>query len=192
VNSVPQENGQNRSKSFQTLLISVLALVLVASVISRQISTIGQFIHDCGWLGLGLSVLLYGILGASPIPSEPLTVIITSIFGPFIAAVVATFGNVLAALVEFYIGAKVGDITNFEEKKARLPLGLNKLPVDSPVFLIVARMLPGFGPKCVSIISGVYGISLWLYIWTTFVSTLIGAIVVAFGGQELINLIRVH
>ena len=39
-----------------------------------------------GELGIGL---LYGVLGASPIPSEPLTVLLSTVFGPFYATLAA-------------------------------------------------------------------------------------------------------
>ena len=190
MSEVTEESGNNKSLFF--LMITLLILLTLTLFVSKQIDALGKFIYDCGWLGLGVSILLYGVLGASPIPSEPFTILVTSIFGPVKAAVVATLGNLLAALVEFYVGCKMGDVTHFETRKATLPLGLNKLPADSPLFLILARMLPGFGPKCVSVISGVYHVPLWRYLWTTFISTLIGAVVVAFGGYKLLSLFGLH
>ncbi|MCE1252327.1 MAG: VTT domain-containing protein [Anaerolineae bacterium] len=183
------DNENSGKSSLQSLIFIVLALVCLAMFVSRQMESVGDFINQSGWVGLVFSVILYALLGASPIPSEPFTILITSIFGPLAAAGVATFGNSLAALVEFYIGGKLGDVTDFERRKAQLPFGLANLPVDSPAFLILARMLPGFGPKCVSLVSGVYGVPLWRYLWTTFVSSLLGGLVVAFGGFGLLSLL---
>ena len=95
-------------------------------------------------------MVVYGVLGASLIPSEPLTVLIGAIFGPLIATLIATLGNVLAAYVEYFIGTRVGTAASFTKNRDKLPLGLGKLPVHSPAFLILGRMVPGAGPKLVS------------------------------------------
>ncbi|HEX9028339.1 MAG TPA: VTT domain-containing protein [Anaerolineales bacterium] len=183
-----QSIEQNRSRSIKSLLITLVLVLVLILFVSREMQQVRAFIRQSGWLGMLVSVGLYGLLGASPIPSEPLTVLITTIFGPFTAMLVAAFGNLFAALIEFYIGLKIGDVASFHQKKENLPFGIGKLPVDSPAFLIFARMLPGYGPKFVSLLGGVYHVPLWRYIWTTFISTLIGAAIFAYGGAKLINL----
>lgn len=180
------------SKPLYILLITLVILLLFSLVFTRQLPLVKEFIQQCGWFGLVISIVFYGILGASPIPSEPFTVLVASLYGPLEATLVATLGNLLAAMVEFYVGVKLGDVADFETRKKQLPLGLGKLPADSPLFLIFARMLPGYGPKCVSMISGMYKVPLWRYIWTTFVSTLVGAAIVAFGGYKLLSLTLPH
>jgi uncharacterized membrane protein YdjX (TVP38/TMEM64 family) len=44
------------------------------------------------------------------------------------------------------------------------------------------------GSKAVSFLSGIYGVSLWRYTWTTALSTLWGAMLFAFGGFSLLSL----
>jgi uncharacterized membrane protein YdjX (TVP38/TMEM64 family) len=79
-------------------------------------------------------------------------------------------------------------MTDFEKKKAKLPFSLGRLPVDSPVFLLLARMLPGFGTKFVSLAGGLYQVPMITYLWTTTVSNLIGAVFFVLGGYGLIKL----
>jgi len=62
--------------------------------------------------------------------------------------------------------------------------------MNSPVFLLLARMLPGFGPKFVSVASGVFHVPIFTYLWTTLTANIIGAVLVVFGGYGLINLIK--
>jgi len=177
-----------RTKSISIIMVLVVSALVVSIIFTGKIDQIGNFLRSIGWIGIFLCILLFGVLGASPIPSEPFTVLIASIFGPLQGAVITTFGNFLAALVEFYIGKNLGDIVAIETKRAQLPLGLNKLPVNSPIFLIAGKMLPSFGPKFISVISGMAQVSLWRYIWTTLVSTFIGAIIIAYGGYGLLSL----
>lgn len=168
----------------------VFLFVILATVLAFNIDyvEVKQLIQENQVFGLFLCVLIYAVMGVTPIPSEPLTVILSGLAGPGWVVGLATIGNTLAALAEFYIGGEISDLSKFEEKKAKLPFNLGKLPANSPVFLLLARMLPGYGPKFVSVMCGIYHVPLFTYLWTTLVSTLLGAFVVAFGGYELIQL----
>lgn len=179
---------QNRDKIFRAIIILFLLILVVISVSHLNLTMIQTVIQKNRPYSALISLLVYGLLGFTPVPSEPLTVFLASIDGPLFAMLVATTGNTLAALVEFFIGGSIGDISDFEKKKARLPFKLGRLPIDSPIFLLVGRMLPGFGPKFVSIVSGVYKVPIFTYIWTTLVSNLLGASIIAYGGFGLVNL----
>jgi uncharacterized membrane protein YdjX (TVP38/TMEM64 family) len=173
------------------VLVTVLVIILiVVLILSRNLSGIRAFLLHSGKIGLVISVGLYGLLGASPIPSEPLTVLLSALYGPLNITIVATLGNLLSALVEYYIGIKIGDVSDFEKRRQKLPFGLGKFPADSVAFLILARFLPGYGAKFISVLSGIYHVRLWRYIWTTVLATLIGAAVVAYGGFGLLNLFK--
>ena len=173
------------------VLITVLVIILIVILIlSRNMDGIREFLLRSGQIGLVISVGLYGLLGASPIPSEPLTVLLSALYGPFYITIVATLGNLLSALVEYYIGRKIGDVSDFQKRRQKLPFGLGKIPADSVAFLILARFLPGYGAKFISILSGICHVRLWRYTWTTVLSTLIGAAIVAYGGFGLLNLFK--
>ncbi len=179
-----------KSKPWATLVLSVLLLAALVFLVSREMNAIRTFIAASGWWGLLVAVLLYGLLGLSPIPSEPLTVLLGTIFGPLNATLAAGFGNLLAALVEYYLGTHLGAVADFQARKQHLPLGLGRLPVDSPLFLLGARMMPGYGPKLVSLIGGVYRVPIWRYLWTAAIPTFIGAAIFAYGGTGLFQLIH--
>jgi uncharacterized membrane protein YdjX (TVP38/TMEM64 family) len=120
------------------------------------------------------------------IPTAPVTLFIAVLIGPLPAIVISILGNMITALVHYQLGKQIGDVVNFEEKKAKLPFKLGKLPVNSPLFLLIGRGLPG-GPKGFSFVCGAYGVPLFLYVWTTFVTEFIGSVLIAFGGDELIK-----
>jgi uncharacterized membrane protein YdjX (TVP38/TMEM64 family) len=174
----------------QTVLFITSTLVIIGAItyfIPPHLVEIEAYIADNGWWGVFVCVLVYGALGVTFIPSEPLTVLIGALFGPLIATLVAGVGNTLAAVMEYLLAIRVKNLTNFVERKEKLPFGLGKLPVNSPSFLIIARMIPGFGPKTVSVLSGLYHVSLFRYIWTTAITTFIGAAIFAFGGAGLVH-----
>lgn len=178
----------NRSQPFRWLAVTMVVIVVLIFLVSKQMQQVREFIRQSGWVGILVCIGLYGVLGASPIPSEPLTVLTATTYGPFTAMIVAASGNLFAALIEYFIGVKIGNAASFESKRENMPFSLGKFPVDSPLFLIGARMLPGYGNKFISIIGGVYRVPLWRYIWTTSFATLLGGAIFAYGGYKLSNL----
>ena len=132
---------------------------------------------------------LFGLLGATPIPAEPFTILLSTIYGPFWAMVATAIGTLLSALVEYFISSRIGNTANFDVWRQKLPFGLGKFPVNSPAFLIGARVVPGYGSKFVSLVSGFYRVPLLRYTWTTFIATLLGAAVTSYGGYKLVDLL---
>jgi len=47
--------------------------------------------------------------------------------------------------------------------------------MNSPLFLLLARMLPGFGSKFVSVAGGAFKVPFITYLWTTVAANLVGA-----------------
>ena len=180
--------ARNKGHNLRNLIIVVLITFVLVVVISREMEGVRAFIARSGWIGMLVSLGLYTLLGASPIPSEPLTVLLSTIFGPLPATLLAGTGNLLAALLEYYIGERIGNVASFEQRREKLPFGIGRFPVDSAIFMIAARMLPGYGPKFVSLVCGMYRVPLWRYIWTAAIPTFLGAAIFAYGGFGLLHL----
>lgn len=186
---IEEIEGGERTNAVRLLILSLLILAAGGYFVYNDMPAIRQFIGENGKWGIAVAVVVYGILGATLVPSEPLTVLVGAIFGPWVATIVATAGNLLAALVEYYIGRRLRDASRFADRLHKLPFGLGRFPVHSPIFLIFGRMVPGAGPKLVSILGGLYHVPLWRYIWTTIIPTAIGAAIFAFGGWGLGNVL---
>ncbi len=172
------------------LLFSVLVMIVLIAVFNHEMETVKSIILQAGLWGLVISILVYALLGLTLVPSEPLTIMIGGMFGPLIATLIAWIGNTLAGVVEYYLGKNIRSAASFEEQRKNLPLGLGKLPVDSPLFLLGARALPGFGPKFVSVVAGLYNVPMLRYLWTTAAVTLIGAVIFAFGGFGIAQVVK--
>jgi len=177
-------------------IISALEIILIGLAFygayrytSSELAQVKTFILNSGPYGILISTVFLGILGATPIPSEPFTILLSTVYGPFWAMIAASIGTLLSALVEYFISYRIGNAANFEVWRQKLPFGLGKFPVDSPAFLIGARVIPGYGSKFVSLVSGFYRVPLLRYTWTTFVATLLGAAITAYGGYQLVTLL---
>jgi uncharacterized membrane protein YdjX (TVP38/TMEM64 family) len=171
------------------IILVVLALYGAYRYASSELAQIKTFIIDSGPYGILLSMILFGLLGATPIPAEPFTILLSTVYGPFWAMVATAIGTLLSALVEYFISRRIGHAANFDAWRQNLPFGLGKAPIDSPAFLIGARVVPGYGSKFVSLVSGFYRVPLLRYTWTTFIATLLGAAVTSYGGYKLVDLL---
>lgn len=177
-------------KALRNIFITILTIGLPIALIiffGRDFKEIERHIPKTGIAGPLFSILLMGILSATPIPTDPIVILNGAIFGPVTGILVSWMGNNLAAVIEYFIGKGIGQVTDFEKQKSKLPFGLGKFPADSVWFLLFARFVPSFGGKVVSITAGVYQVSFGKYLWTAVVSNMFGSIVLALGGYTLLN-----
>ena len=182
------ENAWGKWLKYIPLVLFLLVAALVASTYNAE--ALSVFLHKYEKFALIISLLVYLFLSVTPIPTEPVALLVLAWKGPVIAILMATLGNTLSALVEYYIGGSIGGLTDFEKRREKLPFHLGRFPINSPVFLILARMLPAVGPKVVSVAGGMYQVPLFTYLWTAIVANLVGAALLVGGGWGLINLIR--
>lgn len=178
-------NRKNIIKILALLLIAVAAVFLTLRVSMEEITT---FIQNNKGQTILISLAVYILFGFTFLPSIPLTLFIAVIIGPLQAALVATIGNTTAAFFEYQIGKSVGDVVHFENHKAKLPFGLNKLPVDSPFFMIAVRSVP-VGTRVFSMACGAYEVPLQVYLPTTFGMYLLSSVFLAYGGAQLLSLL---
>ncbi|HCS39883.1 MAG TPA: hypothetical protein DIW44_09915 [Anaerolineaceae bacterium] len=188
--SLQPDKKESRKKTWITLFTSLAFMVVIGAIVAFDFERIKTFISHAGIWGLVISVFVYAALGMTFIPSEPLTLLIGAMFGPWTAMIVSWIGNTLAAIVEYYVGQRIGSAANFLEKKEKLPFGLGKLPVDSAWFLIGGRAIPLYGAKAISVVAGVYHVPLYRYIWTTAVTIFFGSLMFSFGGFGLAKLLN--
>lgn len=190
LNNIDTQTYWNKTRKYFTIVIFIVLAIFIS--INFDLEGLKNFLQDNEETGFVICFILYGVLGLTLIPSEPITILILTWKGPWIAFLMATLGNTLAALIEFVIGGNIGDVADFEKKKEKLPFNLGKLSIDSPVLLILARMLPGYGPKFISLVCGVYQVPLLTYLWTTVVANSIGAAFIAIGGMGVLKSLGIN
>jgi len=172
-------------------VVGTAALIFVIYYLSRHSQFIEILLLKSGALAPIVAIILYPLLAPTPITTDPITVVVGVVYGPLIGVAIAWLGNTLAALVEYYIGTKIHKVANFEKSKEKLPFGLGKFPVNSVGFLILGRMIPGYGGKIISILAGIYKVPIGRYLWTTAVTNLFGSILLSYGGFGIFKLIKV-
>ncbi len=191
--NIPEENKavtDNTWKNFweKARKYIPLALFIVAGFIFAKyfnIASFKEFLDSHEKLGYLIILCAYPLLGATVIPSDPLTILVIAWKGPVAAVILACIGNTLSSIVEYYIGGSIGDLANFEKQKAKLPFHLSQLPV----FLILGRLVNGYLSKLVSVAAGAYKVPMFTYVWTALVANLIGTTVFVSGGYGLLKLL---
>lgn len=179
-------------KKIQPWIIILLSFAISVSVIAylkHDLNDIHKYIISLGPIAPLFSILLFGILSVTPIPSDPIALVNGAIFGPFYGSLISLIGNNFAAFIEYYLGTNINTLTKFNTQKTKLPLNLGNLPANSIIFLTLGRLIPGFGGKLVSFTAGLYRVPLWRFTWTTTITNTLGSVIYATSGNTLINLI---
>ena len=182
----PQDN---KRREWASLLLGVTLSSAGAVFVASHMAAFENFVARIGVLGPLISITLLTAFGASPIPTEALNMVNGAMFGPIKGALYSWIGYMLASVIEYYIGKRMGHASDFDGRQTKLPFGLGRFPADSPWFLILARIVPGYGPKVVGIVGGMYRVPLWRFIWTAAIATAVGALAFAYGGHSLKSLL---
>jgi len=168
------------------ILVFLISIILLA--IFFDLDSIKGFIRTHKQQALLISIAVYGIFGITFLPTFPLTIFIAVLLGPLQSALIATVGNTLAAVLGYLLGKTMGDVFDFEKKRSKLPFGLGRLPIKSPLFMLAARSLPA-GSRAYSVVCGAYQVPIPTYLWTTSLMFFLNSAFLAFGGLELLKFI---
>lgn len=178
----------NRENLARFSLILVVLILAIIFAIKFDLQTIKDFIKTHTSQAILISIVAYILFGLTFIPTFPLTIMIAVTIGPLQAALIAGFGNTVAAFWGYLFGKSVGDIMAFEEKKSKLPFGLGKLPIKSPLFMLAARSVPA-GSRAYSMVCGAYEVPIPTYLWTTSLMFFLNSAFLSYGGAKLLNLL---
>ena len=178
------------AKKIRNVLIGVISFAIPIALIiyfARDIKNIERFIPSTGIAGPLISILIMGLLSATPIPTDPIVILNGAIFGPFVGILVSWMGNNVAAVIEYFIGRGISSVADFEKQRSNLPFGLGKFPAEAHWFLIFGRFIPQFGGKLVSLTGGIYRVKFSRYLWTACLSNLFGSILLASSGHFILQ-----
>jgi len=170
--------------------LSLLLIVYVLYLTFRETEQITNLLISAGPLTPIFTVLILALLGPTPIATDPIVILMGVTYGAFWGMVIGTIGNTLAMFVEYYFGYKLAIIFDYEKSKEKLPKFIRKFPIDSWVFLIFGRMIPGYGSKVISLIAGAEKVNLRTYLWTSILSGIFGAALLSYSGVELLKFFK--
>lgn len=182
--------GKDKVVKSVTSIIGLILCIGLLFIVAKNIRDAENIISAAGVAGPMVVILLYALFAPTPVSTDALTIICGAVYGPFYGTAIAWMGNNVAALVEYFIGARISKNTDFEKEKKKLPLGLGKLPINSILVLTLGRMLPFYGSKVISIMAGMYGVPRRRFIWTSALINLTGAIMLSYGGFRALDYLK--
>ncbi len=178
------------SKNTIGTVISLVLLIAVFVILYRHSSVIAEVLKQAGPWAPVVAILLYILLAPTPIAADPITIVMGVTYGPLVGIIIGSVGSTLSAIVEYYMGVSIGKRTNFEAEKDKLPFGLGRMPVDTIPFLLIGRMIPGYGSKAFSLLAGGYHVPLKRYIWTSALTSIGGSMILTLGVSGILNLFK--
>jgi uncharacterized membrane protein YdjX (TVP38/TMEM64 family) len=172
--------------------VSILLLVYVLYLTFRETEQITKFLLSAGSLTPLLTIIFLGLLGPTPIATDPIVMLMGVTYGAFWGMIIGAIGNTLAMFIEYYFGYKLAVYFDYDKGKDKLPKFIRKFPIDSWIFLIFGRMIPGYGSKIISLIAGAEKVNLKTYLWTSVLSGIFGAALLSYSGVEILKLLTYY
>lgn len=172
----------------KTIVVIVWVVLILVSLRYFDMKNIEEFILKKPQLSIVISFAIYFLTSFTIIPSSPLTIFMSILSGPTLSITIAVVANTLSALVQYYLGTTLENVGDFDKIRNKMPAFLHNLSLNSPLVLLVGRVVPG-GMRGLSVICGFHHVQFGTYFWTTTVMHLLNSIIIVLGGTEVIKLI---
>lgn len=164
------------------VLWTIVAIFAFALALARLIDSYGgpQALRDrLGGSAPLLTVPLHAIVTVSPLPSDGLCVANGMIYGFWWGAVLSWLGWWLAGIASFTLGARARQELALTEYGDRLPSWLRRLPISHPLYLILARQIPGIGGDATTFVPGLVGVPFTRHLWCSAIAIVPGSLLMS-------------
>ncbi len=165
------------------------SFALAAFVVARK-SEVEHLLTVLGPWSYPLAVLIFAVVASAPFSvTDALAVMNGVIFGPWVGSAVNAVGLALAAVIGYVVALRTSKLLNIEESVARLPGWARHFKIGSPMFLIVVRIIPGFGGTIATQTAAALRVPIWRQIYTMCAIAVPICTALAVGGDALSNYI---
>ena len=129
----------------EAVLILLASFVLAYFVVSHR-AWVEHMLGQLGWFAMPLAVLVFAIVASAPFSvTDALAIMNGVLFGPLWGSIINAVGLVLAAVIGYVVALRTSDAFDVKKNVERLPSWARRFKIGSPMFLIVVRIIPGFG-----------------------------------------------
>ena len=159
-------------RNWRLLLFAAVGLFsIVFILVFDRKGRVAHMIHEFGWFGVVLAILLMALICLTPIPSEGLLLMYLNIFGISWGLVLSWGGSAISTAIIFVISRYFGNFMLRRAMKHKRFAQVNDWVSDRGSFgLLMARLLP-VPAFVVNYAAGmVPSINFWTYFWTGVVS----------------------
>lgn len=144
----------------------MVSFVLAYLVIRNQ-PHVEHLLRSIGPAEYPLAIAIFALVASAPFSvTDALAIMNGSIFGPVWGSVVNAIGLVLAALLGYWINRHASHLLDLDDALKKLPSWVKRFPVASPMFLLVVRVIPGFGGTVATATAATFKVPVWVHVWT--------------------------
>ena len=163
----------------------VVGSFAVALFVVYHRSAVQSYLWSLGGLAIPVGVAIMAFVASAPFSvTDALAIMNGVVFGPLIGSLINAAGLIIAAVIAYLIALRTNKLLDIEQQLERLPSWIKRWPVASPMFLILVRLLPGFGGTIATQTAAAYRVPLWTQIWTKCIVAIPIATVLAIFGDS--------
>lgn len=149
--------------------IALLALSFgLAAVVIKYQPAVEHAIRSVGpSVAIPVATALFAIVASAPFSvTDALAIMNGAIFGPVWGSIINAIGIVIAAAVGYWINRHATHLLDLDAALARLPGWVKRFRIGSPMFLIVVRIIPGFGGTVATASAAAFRVPVWIHVLT--------------------------
>jgi uncharacterized membrane protein YdjX (TVP38/TMEM64 family) len=168
------------------------SFALAAFVVARK-PEVEQLLGVLGPFAMPLAVVILAIVASAPFSvTDALAIMNGVLFGPLWGSVVNAIGIVLAAIIGYVVALRTSRLLDIESAVAKLPRWVRRFRLGSPLFLIVVRVIPGFGGTIATQTAAALRVPLFRQIYTMSAIAIPICTLLAVSGDVVANYIDQH
>ncbi|HET9391994.1 MAG TPA: VTT domain-containing protein [Candidatus Rubrimentiphilum sp.] len=144
------------------------SFALAALVIRYQPFVENHILRPIGpKVAIPLATVLFAFVASAPFSvTDALAIMNGVVFGRFWGSVIDVIGIIGAGIIGYWINRHATHLMDLHSALARLPGWVKRFKVGSPMFLIVVRIIPGFGGTVATATAAAMKVPLWIHVAT--------------------------
>ena len=146
----------------------VLSFALAAIVIRYQPYIEQHILRPIGpKVAIPLATAIFAVVASAPFSvTDALAVMNGVVFGRFWGSIIDIVGIVFAAMLGYWVNRHATHLLDLPKALERLPAWVRRFRVGSPLFLILVRVIPGFGGTVATATAAAFRVPLWIHVLT--------------------------
>ncbi|MCB9594628.1 MAG: VTT domain-containing protein [Sandaracinaceae bacterium] len=156
----------------------VVAFLAGAFGLERWVDSIGgpdALVERFGLLAPAVMVAIQAALSAAPFPSELFALVSSATYGWLAGSVMTWAGWTIGSMIQYALARRGAADVDLDERVAKLPAWLRRLPVTHPVFLVCVRWLP-MGFHLANLAAGARRVPAKRQLWIAALGSIPGAV----------------
>lgn len=179
-------------RRLEAVLIFGASFALAGFVVAQK-PAVEHYLGVLGPLALPIAVLVFAVVASAPFSvTDALAIMNGVLFGPWVGSAVNAIGIVLAAVIGYCVALRTSRLLNIEVQVGKLPGWVRHFKIGSPMFLIVVRVIPGFGGTIATQTAAALRVPLFRQIYTMSAIAIPICTLLAFGGDVVSNYVETH